>query len=107
MAYEHDHDDAEAIEDLELDGTESDIDEVIGGSVPRPPEARFGFRIRTSVSELGSGERTVAQANALSARHLMCAETALGFDTWRRSHRNVSSQRASALGARRRRRLSG
>jgi len=37
MSDQHDQDDAGVIDDLELDGTESDIDEVAGGSVPRPP----------------------------------------------------------------------
>lgn len=37
MAGEHEQVDAEAIEDLELDDADSDINEAIGGSVPRPP----------------------------------------------------------------------
>jgi hypothetical protein len=37
VASDCEQDDAEAIEDLELDGTEPDIDEVVGGSIARPP----------------------------------------------------------------------
>ena len=37
MTGEHDPVDGEAIEDLELDGTETDIDEIAGGTIPHSP----------------------------------------------------------------------